>query len=232
MNGRPDALQRIAAAVLIAGASALSAQQWSELDEAERAVLAPWEQQWNELPEDRRQRLLEGADRWQNMTPEERDEVRRRLQAWEAMTPEERARVRARMERFRDMPKAQRDRVREGMQRLQELPPRQRRELRRRWEQMDAEERRAFLSGLALGERMNRPDWTAELSAEQRSALRELSDGLDRIQRLAVLARLRNLPDDDARADYARRLVEADAEERAEMIEHAERELRDRRGRR
>jgi hypothetical protein len=222
----------VAAGLLIVISGALSAQDWSELGEAEQAVLAPWEPQWNELSQDRRQRLLEGADRWQDMTPEKRAQVRSRLQAWEAMTPEERARIRARMERFRNMSEAQRDRVREGMRRLQELPPGQRRELRRRWEQMDADERRAFLSGLALGERMNRGAWTAALSAEQRKALRELSDGLDRVQRLAVLAKLRNMAGDDQRVDYARRLIEAGPDERAEMIEGAESELRQRRDRR
>ncbi len=202
------------------------AQEWNELDEAQRAVLAPWQENWDELPQQRRQRLLEGAERWRGMTPDERNEVRKRLQAWNAMTPEEQERVRARLERFRAMPEDQRKRVREGMQRLRELSPEQRQRLRRRWEAMSQAERRAFLSGLAIGERMARRGWIDALAPEEREALRQIGAQLDRVQRWALRARLRGLPDAAARADYARRLIEADAETRTAMIDAAERELR------
>lgn len=217
---------RWVALLLMALSLPLQAQQWDELSEAEQAVLAPWKPEWAGLSEERRARLLDGAERWQSMTPEQRDEVRRRLHAWEAMTPEERARVRSRMERFREMPEAERDRVREGMQRLRDLPPEQRRELRRRWESMDRGERRAFLDGFAASEHLRQREWMATLTPDQRRELREIADGMDRIQRYAVTAKVRSLPDNEARADYARRLIEADDETRAEIVEAAEQELR------
>jgi hypothetical protein len=103
---------------------------WSELTEAQRNTLAPFEQQWNSLPAQRQQRLLQGADRWQNLGPNERREAQNRLREWNSQSPEQQQRIREQFNRFRALPQEEQTIVRDRFQSFQALPENRRYELR------------------------------------------------------------------------------------------------------
>jgi len=233
----PASARRVAAAcryglvlmllVLALGlAGSVEAREWADLSTAQKAVLSPWQDRWAELDEARRAQLLEGARRWQEMTPDQRARVRERVQSWHNMTPEQRARARQRMQRFDQLPAAARQRIRAGLERLRELPPEQREHLRQRWEEMDPQQRRAFIAGAIAGraaERnsgplLSRLRWRGLLEREQRLKLRSIVQAMDTQQRRQLQQRMREL-DDAGRARLARALIDAAPDQREALLE-------------
>jgi len=123
-------------AILLLGASALTAPTlalaqdakpdtlpaWDQLTPAQRELLiAPVRDRWNREPE-RRPQLLEFAKRWQSMPPPQRDRARHGMQRWEAMTPEQRDQARALFHAMRGMDK---DARRAFMDKWRQMTPQQ-----------------------------------------------------------------------------------------------------------
>lgn len=214
------ALGALLATLLMASPMA-TAQEWNDLDEGQQALLAPWSDRWNGLDQGQRDELLGMVERWSTMSPDERATVRRRLEDWNALTPEEQARLRERAERLRQLRPEQRQRIREAQRRLEALSPEQRKALRERWQRMEPDQRRAFLIGMQAErraqQRTRNPQWRQLLTEDERNGLRTMWESLPRPDRRALMLKMRDL-DDQARADLARALLEADPGERSALI--------------
>lgn len=68
---------------------------WSDLTEAQRAVLKPFASNWNALPQSEKQAWLDVAKRFPRMRPETQTRVAERIAEWAALTAEERRIARA-----------------------------------------------------------------------------------------------------------------------------------------
>ena len=63
---------------------------WSELNAAQREVLAPLESEWNGMPRTSKLSWLKLADRVPKMKPADREKAQARIKDWAALTPEQR----------------------------------------------------------------------------------------------------------------------------------------------
>ena len=88
---------------------------WSELNAAQRQVLAPLESDWANFGLDQRRRWIALADRYPKLSPAEQKRVQDRMQDWAKLTPQ------------------QRDAARARYRALSKLSPDQRREIIRQW---------------------------------------------------------------------------------------------------
>ena len=102
---------------------------WNELDDRQRADLAPFAGRWDRLPASRRVQILERYDRYKSLPPEKQNALREGAINFQQMSP------------------LQRQKMRESLQALRTLPPDEQRALRQQWQAMTPEQRRAWLDG-------------------------------------------------------------------------------------
>ena len=119
-----NALRLALAALLLPAAFALAAAEpdlktpttpWSNLNPADRQVLAPLAGEWDRIPGYQQQRLLSAAKQYPKMQPIQRERFQERIHDWAAMTPD------------------QRKAARETFQGMKKLPPEKQHELKERW---------------------------------------------------------------------------------------------------
>lgn len=106
---------------------------WSQLDQTQRAMLAPLKSQWDRLPPRRQQRIAEHAEHWPELPPERRAQIQQHLAHWAQMTPEQRHEAMRNEPAFQAMPEADRQRVRDAYLRFKALTPEQRKMLMHRF---------------------------------------------------------------------------------------------------
>lgn len=158
MNARQMALTRAIALILalMLTAGFAHAVDWDSLTPAEREVLMPFAEEWPTLTEAHREKLRAGARLWTSMTPQQQRLAHRRFSDWQSYSPEQRQRIIDRFQAFRNLPPEQQRLLRRTYQRFKALPEARQRELRRQFESMSADERVAFLRGLAVGQAADR----------------------------------------------------------------------------
>jgi len=100
-----------------ASAAAIPAQvkpakpDWSELNPAQRQVLAPLQDQWSELDTTRRQKWVKVANSYPKMKPDEQQRLQERMHDWAKLTSAQRRAARAKYLALKKMPPAKREEV-------------------------------------------------------------------------------------------------------------------------
>ena len=74
---------------------------WAQLNNQQRAALAPLQRDWASIDAQRKQKWLEVAGRFPSMAPAERQRVQERMAEWARMTPVERTRARLQFQESR-----------------------------------------------------------------------------------------------------------------------------------
>ena len=99
-----------------------------------------------------RQRLAQNAERFRNMTPAQRQQLQERVGVWQKMTPEQRDHVRNDvLPKWKQMPSDRKQAIQQRLRVLQNMPE------------------------SARNQRLNDPNFTRGMSAEDKSTLHDLS---------------------------------------------------------
>lgn len=124
------------------------------------------------LPEAERARLLERQQRWSALDAAERAALRTRIEAWDALSDDERRSRREAWQAWQAIPHDERMRMREARAAFDALPMDEQQALRERFDALDANLRRGWLLGPALG-----ADWPrlhalfAQVPGDEQTAL-------------------------------------------------------------
>ena len=108
-----------------------SAQNWSQLSDAERKVLAPLGTEWDTLRPWQREKMLDIAKDYPKMDAQKKQRVQKRLNSWSRMTPYERENARERYQHFHSLSSEKKDEVRKKWAEHQKLPETEREKLRK-----------------------------------------------------------------------------------------------------
>ena len=84
-------MTRVMTLLLVLFSTAAYAQDWNELNEAQRSVLGPYEGRWKSFSEEEQASIAAGANRWANMAAGSRAQIQQRFDTWQAL-PEGRKR--------------------------------------------------------------------------------------------------------------------------------------------
>ncbi len=126
--GAPAALaQGSASAAPRAPLLSLVQPLWSDLSDAQRAVLEPFETQWNTWSAQEKRSWVLLADRVPKMSPEARERAHKRIREWAELTPEKRRLARRNYRLAKQLAPDQRQ---AEWARYQEMTPEQRSVLR------------------------------------------------------------------------------------------------------
>jgi hypothetical protein len=99
---------------------------WSQLNPAQRAVLAPLERDWKAISPSQQQKWAEVANRFPALSAEDRSRVQQRLADWSRLSPQQRASARLNFQEARQLSPQQR---RQQWEAYRALPVDQRRAL-------------------------------------------------------------------------------------------------------
>lgn len=163
----------IAALAFLAASGAASAQEFDELTDPQRELLAPLAEYWDEIPAPRRERLAEMATRVADKPPEEQARFRRGLHRFMSLDDNQRVEVRRLFHRFRH------------------LPPEERRRIIERVMAMPEEQRRAFALGMRVADRTR--DTDGRMGGPLEDFFRSLPPG----ERRALMEEIKDLPPSD-----------------------------------
>ena len=109
-------------------------------------------QKFNSLSQQQREQVRRNLQHWNGLTPQQRMDVQDRERVWERMTPEQRAHVRNDvMPAWRQMPQERKQVIQQKLRVLQNMPE------------------------SARNQRLNDPNFTRGMSAEDKSMLKDLS---------------------------------------------------------
>lgn len=97
--------------------------RWTELDERERAVLAPLQDEWNGMAAVQRRKWLGIAGRYDRLSADEQMRMQARMRDWARLHPDERNQARDRYRALRNMPPERRGNLNAEWERYQNLPP-------------------------------------------------------------------------------------------------------------
>ena len=89
-----------------------SAQNWNQLSDDERKVLAPLGTEWDTLRPWQREKMLDIAKDYPKMDAQKKQRVQKRLNSWSRMTPYERENARKRYQHFHSLSSEKKDEVR------------------------------------------------------------------------------------------------------------------------
>ena len=108
-----------------------SAQNWNQLTDSERKVLAPLGTEWDTLRPWQREKMLDIAKDYPKMDAQKKQRVQKRLNSWSRMTPYERENARTRYQQFLFRSPEKKDEVRKKWAEHQKLPETEREKLRK-----------------------------------------------------------------------------------------------------
>lgn len=149
------------------------AASWSELSDAEREVLGPYESTWSELALEHQKRLTLGAQRWLDMDSEQRGRMRSRFDTWQALPGDRQALLMQRLDEFRELTPDQQRQMRDRFRIFNDLSPNQKKRLRNRFDNLPARDRARALERLKQRARntrggRSRPDSRQQRRTDQR----------------------------------------------------------------
>jgi hypothetical protein len=93
---------------------------WSELTQAQRAVLAPLKDEWGKLDTLRRTKWVKVANNYPKMKPEQQARLQAQMKSWAELTPEQRRVAREKYKSIKKLPPAQREHVKAQWQQYQQ----------------------------------------------------------------------------------------------------------------
>lgn len=130
----------------------------------------PWAEHLRGMAPEERQRVIENNKQYNALTPEAKENIQRRFQRWDNLPAREREELRERERVWRQMTPEQQEHVRRDV-----LP---------KWREMPTDRRQAIQKRLSVlrempeaarNRRLNDPQFTRGMSAEDKAMLRDLS---------------------------------------------------------
>lgn len=95
---------------------------WSQLNAAQKAVLAPLSAEWNSFSDDRKLKWLGIINRYAKMTPVEQARIQERMKEWALLSPLEREKARTQYKKLRATPAEDRLALEQRWQEYDALP--------------------------------------------------------------------------------------------------------------
>lgn len=120
---RPGFLSCVLIVAIQLGAPfALAASDWSDIDTAQRRVLAPLEVEWAQMSEVDRQAWLGIVRGFERLLPDEQARIRQRMGDWARLSPEQREHARDQYRVLRNIPVERRETLHQQWLHYRDLP--------------------------------------------------------------------------------------------------------------
>lgn len=121
------------APLLSAAEPAPAPEQFTQLPEQTRQLLAPYSERWADLSDDQRRNVLAGLERWQKLSTDEQQAAVARHQRWQELSRDERRAALRLLKHWQGMSESEQQELRIAFERFQSMSKEEQSALRQRY---------------------------------------------------------------------------------------------------